>query len=830
MSGALPIDAVLPALRRALAASGAVVLQAPPGAGKTTRVPVALLDADWLGGAKIVMLEPRRLAARAAARRMAQELGQDVGATVGYRVRLESKVSAATRIEVVTEGVLTRRLQSDPELAGTGLVIFDEFHERSLEADLGLALILDVQRALRPDLKLLVMSATIAPAEIAKLLGDAPVVVGECPAFAVATHHLARPMRDALDLEMIACVRRAITEESTGDILVFLPGEREIRRVAAKLVLDLAPMIDLRPLYGALSSAEQDSAIRASPPGRRKIVLATTIAETSLTIEGVRIVVDGGFKRAPRFDPRSGMSRLATLRVSRAAADQRRGRAGRLGPGICYRLWTEAEERGFAAFDAPEIANADLADLALDLAQWGAGDPADLSWLDPPPRAAYAQARALLASLEAIDDAGRITDTGRRMARLPLHPRLAHMVLAGHAARAGRTACDIAAILSERDVMVGLRDADLRTRLEIVAGARGGQARVNEAALARVRAASRQIRALIGAADATPAIDATGLIVAFAYPDRIAQRREARGHYLLASGAGAYIAETDPLACADYLAVAELDGEARDSRIFLAAPITRAEIEAHFAAAIVERQAVEWDDRAEAVIARSRRLFGAIALEDRPLVKPDAGALARAMLAGIARLGLAALPWSPAARALQARVAFVRKTFAADDWPDLADAALAATIETWLAPHLAGMTRRADLARIDLAAALGAALSWERKRRLDELAPTHLIVPSGSRIALAYESEGGSILRVRLQEVFGLKSTPKIAGGRVSVALELLSPAQRPLALTRDIASFWTNVYPQVRGEMRGRYPKHVWPEDPTTAPPTRRTKRAGVG
>src|SRR5262245_19728609 len=659
----LPIDALLPALREALAARPAVVLQAAPGAGKTTRVPLALLEESWLGPHRILMLEPRRLATRAAARRMASTLGEAVGETVGFRVRLESKVSARTRIEVVTEGILTRRLQHDPSLEGIGLVIFDEFHERSLDGDLGLALALEAQEALRPDLKILVMSATLDGTAVSALLGDGPVLKSEGRAFPVETRYVPRDTQRRFEDDVAALVRRALREEE-GSALVFLPGEREIRRVTSLLAESELPAdTSVHALYGALSPEEQDAAIQPAPAGARKIVLATTIAETSLTIEGVRIVVDGGLKRAPRFDPRTGMARLETVRVSVASADQRRGRAGRLGPGVCYRLWSEAEMRGFAPFDKPEILAADLAPLALDLAAWGVPDPLNLHWLDPPPKANYDQALALLTQLEALGANGRITALGREMTALPLHPRLAHLLLRATATGQGALACDLAALLSERDILRQTSDADVQTRLEIIAVHRSeSTVPVNRGALMRVREVSADLRRLLKVKGESAISRArAGPLLALAYPDRVAQQRGGRGRYRLAGGGGAFLPDADPLAAAEFLVAAELDGDAREGKIFLAAPLAGADIEQQFGPMIVDVTATEWDARSESVAARHQRRFGAIVLADRPIGRPDGEAVVAAMVQGIRQMGLASLPWTDEIRNWRQRVAFLHR-------------------------------------------------------------------------------------------------------------------------------------------------------------------------
>jgi len=816
----LPIEDVLSPLTAALRDRGAAVLVAPPGAGKTTRVPLALLDEPWLGEKSIVVLEPRRLSTRAAARRMASMLGEEVGETVGYRVHLDSRVGPKTRIEVVTEGILTRRLLGDPELDGIGAVLFDEFHERSLNADLGLALTLESRAALRPDLRLLVMSATIDGAAVARLLGGAPVIESRGRVHPVETRHLGDTPLAEIEAATVSAIHRALAEES-GSVLVFLPGEREIRRVADRLG-DLGASITLHPLYGALPPREQDEAIRPAAGGRRKIVLATSIAETSLTIEGVRVVVDAGLARVSRFDARTGMSRLETVRTSRASADQRRGRAGRTEPGICYRLWSEGAERAMAPALPAEILVADLAPLALDLAAWGASDPSSLSWLDAPPAAAIEQARSLLKDLGALDGEARITAHGRRMSELPLHPRLAHMVLAGADRGSGSRACEVAALLSERDVLiVAARDPDLRRRLEVLSGALDPHAHRGRVAEARQAAADWRRRLRLRHENGGLSV---GALVAMAYPGRVAQRRGGAGQYRLANGRGAMLAPEDPLAREEFLAIADLDDSGRDARVFVAAPLSRAEIEELFGARIESIEEVGWDERTESVIASRRIRLGALILEETRLEAVSAEARVEAMIEGIRAIGLDALPWTPALRGFQARNLFLRRLD--PTWPDFSDTALLGDLETWLGPYLGGASRRAHLARIDLAAALEARLDWQQRKKLDTLAPTHLEVPSGSRIALDYASDP-PVLAVKLQEMFGQVDTPKVGGGRVAVVVHLLSPAGRPLQVTQDLGNFWRAGYAAVRAELRGRYPKHPWPEDPVAAPATRRTKSA---
>lgn len=812
---ALPIAEVLPRLREALARGRGAVLEAPPGAGKTTAVPLALLGAEWLGGRTILMLEPRRLAARAAARRMAALLGEAVGETVGFRVRQEARVSRATRIEVVTEGILTRRLQSDPELSGVGCVIFDEFHERSLHADLGLALTLEVRAALRDDLRVLVMSATLDGGPVAALMGGAPVIASEGRAFPVATRFLPGA---ALPHEQAAqAVRRALREEA-GSVLAFLPGEGEIRRVQG-LLSGLGDEIEVCPLFGALDAAAQDRAIRPAAAGRRKVVLATAIAETSLTIDGIRVVVDAGLSRRARFEPRAGMSRLITTRVSRAEADQRRGRAGRLEPGVCYRLWSEAEDRALTPFPPPEILEADLAPLALDLAAWGA-NAADLPWLDAPPAGPMAQAAELLTGLGALDAAGRITAHGREMAALPLHPRLAHMILAARAHGLGGLACDVAALLEERDPL-RLRAADLRARLEALRGNRETQADMGVLARARRSAADWRRRLKL---DPAEGVQAAGAVVALAYPDRIGRRR-GPGAYTLSGGRGAVLDEADPLAAEEFLAVAEVDGGAQNARIFLAAPLTATEIEALFP--VTETEVVRWDVRSESVVARRQRRLGALVLADKPLPAPDPARLAEGLIDGIRQTGLHVLPWDKEAEQFRARVAFLRRA-EGEAWPDLSDGALTAGLEDWLAPYLAGLSKLAQLKKLPLAEALRATLSWELRQRLDADAPTHYAVPTGDRLPLDYSGEV-PVLAVRVQQMFGVTRHPALAGGKVPLLLHLLSPAHRPIQITRDLPGFWSGSYPAVKAEMKGRYPKHPWPDDPAAAEPTRRAKPRGT-
>jgi ATP-dependent helicase HrpB len=827
----LPITPLLPEIRAELEASPNLVLEAPPGAGKTTLVPLALRDADWTKGGKIVVLEPRRLAARGAAHRMAGLIGEAVGETVGYRVRLDRRIGPGTRIECVTTGLFLRQLQADPGLPGVAAVLFDEFHERAIEADLALAFCLEAQAGLRPDLRLIVMSATLDGAAVARLLPDARTIRSAGRAFPVETLHLGDDPAKRIEDRVAGAVLQALSAQADGDLLVFLPGTAEIRRVQAGLGDRLAdPATVVLPLHGELPLADQDRALQPDDRGRRKIVLATSIAETSLTIEGIRVVIDSGLRRSPRFDPASGMTRLVTGKVSLAAADQRRGRAGRTGPGTCYRLWSPAAERAFAAFAPPEILAVDLAPLALEIAAWGIGDPAALALLDPPPPAAFAQAQDLLHQLGALDSARRITPHGKAMAELGVHPRLAHMMLAGKGRGLGSLACDIAALLSERDLLKGRQnDVDLRHRVDLLHGNERGE--IDRNVRDRVARSAEDWRRQLGIRrDTDPHRAATGQIVALAYPDRLAQRRGGTGQFRLSSGRGALLAPTDPLAASDFLAVAALDGDKREARVFLAAPIGLAEIEEDFAGAIEQQAFVAWNSRLEAVEAKQERRLWALVLAEKPLPRPSPEAVTAAMIAGIREMGISCLPWSPELETLRARIAFLRDAGESRwTWPDLSDAALGETLETWLAPFLAGCSRRSHLAAIDLGSALLSGLDWAQRQALDDLAPTHLTVPSGSRLPLTYRDQPVPVLAVRLQEMFGATETPRIAGGRVEVLLHLLSPARRPVQITRDLASFWANGYRAVKSDLRGQYPKHHWPDDPLIAAPTARAKPRGT-
>ncbi|HVL71638.1 MAG TPA: ATP-dependent helicase HrpB [Beijerinckiaceae bacterium] len=818
----LPIDPVLPDLAAALRTGANAVLVAPPGAGKTTRVPLALLDEPWATG-KLILLEPRRLAARAAAQRMARTLGEEVGETVGLRVRLGSKVGRKTRIEVVTEGVFTRMILDDPALEGVSAVLFDEFHERSLDADLGLALALDAQGGLREDLRLLVMSATLDGARVAALLGNAPVIASEGRAFPVETRHLGRDPTRRIEEEVAAAVLRALRAEP-GSVLVFLPGQGEIRRVEALLRERIAdPAIDVAPLYGALERGEQDLAVAPAPPGRRKVVLATSIAETSLTIEGVRVVLDSGLSRVPVFEPGIGLTRLETVRVSRAAADQRRGRAGRVEPGVCYRLWEEAANGALEPFHRPEILAADLSGLLLDCAAWGVADPTALRFLDPPPGPALAEARALLESLGALAD-GRITETGRRLRALPLPPRLARMVVAAAGRGAASEAAALAAVLVERGL--GGDAVDLSERVERFLRDRSDRARDMRRMAQGWARASSPGAGEVARPQAGSEGGSLGPLLALAYPDRIAKARGRPGEFVMANGRGAALEAHERLAREPFLAIAEIAGGAASARILAAAAMSAAEVEEAAGPAIRQADELTFDPNARALRARRVRRLGALVLADKPLPVPATEEAARALARGLAGLGLSALPWSKALAQWRERILFLRRA-EGDEWPDLSDAALSATAEDWLAPHLVGKAALAEIGPDDLAEALHALLPWNLRRRLDEEAPTHVEVPTGSRIPVDY-SGPEPILAVRVQELFGLDRHPTLAGGRVPLVLHLLSPAQRPIQITKDLPGFWRGSWAAVRADMRGQYPKHPWPEEPLAAAPTRRANPRG--
>ena len=870
----LPIDEIIPRIQSSLAEHNNLVILAPPGAGKTTRVAPALLGAysgeeggkawekgeapDWLGENKIIMLEPRRLATRGAAARIALELGEKVGETAGYRIRFENKVSRKTRIEVVTEGILTRRLQTDPELTGVGVLIFDEFHERSLQTDLGLALALDIQSALREDLRIIIMSATLDPGPVAKLLNQAPVLESQGRAYPVQIDYQGA---DDLDKRGILqnCEKAIIhsLEADKGDLLVFLPGAGEIRGLARRLEESRGKVradFQICPLYGELKMEEQDRAIRPDPRGRRKVVLATPIAETSLTIEGISVVIDSGFCRLPVFDPGSGFTRLETRVITKDSAAQRAGRAGRLGPGKTYRLWSEWTQSRLEERRRPEIQGADLADLVLNLAEWGA-EAATLRWLDPPPPPHLENARRLLIALEAIDEQGAITAAGKQMNRLPLHPRLAHVLVRAASFTNLALACDLAALLSEKDIL--RRDPNsfeppawsLDERLELLEEFRlsGHGPGADQRALSRVEQVARQIFNLARdkqnqSNDSTRsrgAAPSSGVLLGFAYPDRIAGRRPgSKNRYHLSSGKGAALPDPRKDAALsegedypEFLVAAHLSGDKRESKIYLGARLTRAEIQEFFQARLSVTETVAWDPREKIVRAERRLSLGKLSVESTPLEEVDPALLQVGMLTGIRQMGLSCLPWGDETKELLLRIQFLRNQnpdSSATPFPDFSDETLFTELETWLTPFLGGARRANDLTNIDLKSALTSRMDYALLKELDELAPTHITVPSGSNIRLQYEANQ-VILSVKLQELFGLSVTPSVNGGRTPLTLHLLSPARRPIQITKDLAGFWKNTYPEVKKELMGRYPKHPWPEDPLTAPPSAKTKRSSA-
>ncbi|MGE3304486.1 MAG: ATP-dependent helicase HrpB [Rhizobiaceae bacterium] len=814
----LPVTEALPALLEALQGDGAAVLVAPPGAGKTTLVPLALLEAPWRQDRRILLLEPRRLAARSAARRMAALLGEEPGGTVGYVMRMESRVSAATRILVVTEGVLARMILDDPELPGIAAILFDEFHERSLDADFGLALALDVRGALRPDLRLVVMSATLDGARVAALLAPAPVVESAGRAFPVELRYRERLPNLAVEDAVASAIREALAGE-TGSVLAFLPGQREIERTAERLKGRVGADVDIVPLHGQLDGRAQDRAIQPAAAGRRKVVLATAIAETSITIDGVRIVVDSGQARLPKFEPSTGLTRLETVRVSRASADQRAGRAGRTQPGIAIRLWREEQNAALPAFAPPEIIEADLSRLLLDCAAFGVSDPRRLAFLDPPPAPALAEARALLAELHAIDGDGRLTPAGEAVRALPLPVRLAHMVAEAGPDGQVREAALLAVLLTERGL--GGDGADLERRLSRFRSEGGPRA---AAARQMAERLAKSARAAPGGVQ-SPA--SPGALLLHAFPDRVAKARGERGRFVLANGRGAMIDASDSLAAEAFLVVADLQGRAQNARIAAAAPVSEADIRAALGERIERSVATSFDPESRTVRARETERLGAITLSERTLPAPSGPDADRAVIAAVREHGLEMLPWSKEATILRHRLGWLHRGLG-EPWPEMSDAALLASLDDWLLPFLAG---EASLRRLDpgsISQGLMSLVPHDLQRKLASLAPTHFNAPSGSHVPIDYEGEQ-PLLAIRVQELFGLATHPSIANGTVPLTLELLSPAHRPIQTTRDLPGFWRGSWADVRSDMRGRYPRHVWPEDPQNAAATSRAKPRGT-
>ncbi|MEN8136430.1 MAG: ATP-dependent helicase HrpB [Thermodesulfobacteriota bacterium] len=825
----LPINDILPELLAALAVNPAAVLTAEPGSGKTTVAPLALLNQPWLADHKIIILEPRRLAARAAAARMSELVGEQVGGTIGYRVRFDSKISRATRIEVVTEGILIRMLQNDPELGGIGLVIFDEFHERSLQGDLALALCLD-GRQLREDLKILVMSATIASSEVADLLDHAPVITGQGRCFPVAVEYLERQATDFIVPRTVKGIDRALAEQQ-GDILVFLPGAGEIRAVQAHYAK--ATELACLPLYGDLP-LEKQNLVFARVSGKRRLILATPIAETSLTIEGITTVVDSGQLKSPRFDPASGLTRLETIPISKASAEQRAGRAGRLGPGHCYRLWTAAEHHSRPDFLPAEIINADLAPLLLELALWGVSNPGQLIWLDPPRQGQINQARKILIDLEALDEKLAITPLGRKMASFPLHPRLALMLVRGREQGLSQLACRLAAILNNRDPLkaeAGRQSSDIEERLQLlIISERDGAGAVrakggDPAACRRILREAGQYQRLLGKTSKDSGqLSEAGNLLASAYPDRIAHKKPGSGQHLLASGRGAILPTSDHLGQAELLVAAKLDAGKKQGRIFLAAALSLTELRSDHAHLIENKKIIRWDAEQKRVAAVEEERLGSLVLSQKKWLGGDPEQVSQCLLAGIRQAGINCLPWQKKSRELQARIQSAH-LWQPTTWPDVADEALRQNL-SWLEPYLTGIKSLNDLKKLNLADILLTRLSWQEQQELERLAPTHLEVPSGSRIKLRYQPGETPILPVRIQEMFGCAETPTVAGGKLPVLIHLLSPAQRPIQITSDLAAFWRSTYREVKKELAGRYPKHYWPENPLEAQATSRAKR----
>ncbi|MCD4720100.1 MAG: ATP-dependent helicase HrpB [Desulfobacula sp.] len=842
MTQILPIQKHVPDIIKALETARCAVIQAPPGAGKTTRVPLALLDEPWLANKKIILLEPRRLAAMSCAAHMADLLKERVGQTIGYQIRLDRKIGPDTRIEVITEGIFTRRIQNDPSLEDIGLVIFDEFHERHIHSDLGLALCLETFEALRDDLCILVMSATMDVTAVSNLMGNAPVIVSKGKSFPVETIHVSSSGRQSRPVSIeTACtsvIKRALLETS-GDMLIFLPGVKEIKTLYSILEKDLDPATHVFPLYGNLSQKDQARAFRPSNPSERKIVIATSIAETSITIEGVSVVIDAGLMRVPRFFPQTGMSRLETLRVSKASADQRRGRSGRTKPGKCYRLWSEYDHQSLKAYTKPEILSIDLTGVALELAAWGVSDPRQLKWLDPPEEKSFEQAKDLLKTLGALDGQGQITSYGKKMSSAGLHPRLAHMIIKASEKGHGFLACRIAAFLNERDFIVfdhKALDPDIRLRLEIIDTFTSKKKiwqkefKINKGIIHRIIESEKKTARYFGIKPTKTDIEKAGALLAHAYPDRIAKKRNDRNNtFLMASGKGAFFTGINSVALNDYIVAVHLDGNLQNAKIFLAVPYSKQDLEIDFCDRLKSVHTVFWDKKTNGVRAKKEILFEKLVIHHQSISDIDPDMACDILIREIQRRGLATLPWTKRLKSLKERTVFLKNTGRFPDLPDLSDKTLEEHMVIWLKPFLTGVFSLKQLERMDLKSAFLSTLTWKEQQIIERNAPTHIKVPSGSKRPLKYSNENGlfesPVLEVRLQEMFGLTVTPKIAGLSIPVTLHLLSPAGRPVQITKDLENFWKNTYKDVKKDLMGRYPKHFWPDDPLGAKPTNRVK-----
>jgi len=813
---ALPIDTVIPQLAATLSEHPFAILVAAPGAGKTTRVPLALLEADWRNDGRIIMLEPRRIAARAAAHRMAQSLGENVGETVGYRVRLDTRVSAKTKIEVVTEGVFTRMILDDPELSGVAMVIFDEFHERNLDGDLGLAMALDTA-VLRPELRILIMSATLDAAKMSTMLSDAPLIQSEGRAYPVETQYIPQKPGGRIEDHVVSAVKAALENEH-GSVLVFLPGQAEIHRVAERLSPIVSQTVDIAPLYGRLTPEQQDRAISPAATGRRKVVLATSIAQTSLTIEGIRIVVDSGLARVPVYEPATALTQLVTRTISQATATQRQGRAGRTQDGVCYRLWSKGQNAAQAEYDTPEILAADLTSLVLSLASWAISDPSQMQFVDQPPGPAWSEAVTLLKQMDALDSSGSITKTGKELATFPVHPRLAHMINQGHSSGNAKRAANLAALISEHGL--GGKSIDLEERLRTYITDKSPRA-------LSAQKLARRWATLVKSEPVAQQDVSVGQLLAYAFPDRVAQAAGRPGRFRLANGRAATLAATDALAQEDFLVVTDITGQAANGRIRAAARLSHEDVEETFATQIVEETRVDFDRASRSVRARKVRAIDQLLLSEAPTKILDFAASAKVLCSGIEQLGIGVLPWSKKQLTLRARATYLHKTLGAP-WPDLSDTALQENPTLWLEPNLADAISLAKITADMLEGALSTLLPWDKRSQIDTLLPSHFQTPTGSRVVINYSHETAPAFEVRVQELFGLAKHPTIANGKIPLLAILLSPAHRPIQMTQDLPGFWRGSWADVAKDLKGRYPRHFWPDDPATAKATARAKPRG--